>query len=153
MRRRTFLGSLVVLPAALAAQEGPPEAEPVEQFTAPPLPTIALNHLGFRPSVSKTLIVRVTPGTPKIENCIVEDVVPPFRIQIELHRSSSDFGAVLIGDLSKLRRSGIYQATLGQEQNGKPQVSNGVEQWEHSVPFLVGDDVWRRTLPKAVGYY
>src|SRR6266705_2500788 len=55
MKRRTFLGSLALLPAALAVQEGPPEADPVEQFTTPALPTIALSHLGFRPEVSKTL--------------------------------------------------------------------------------------------------
>ena len=153
MRRRTFLGSLAVLPAALVAQEGPPQAELVEQSTVPPLPTIALNHLGFRPEVSKTLILRVTPATPKVESCMVEDVVRPFKTQIEMRRSGSDFGPVLIGDLSTIRKAGIYQATLGQEQNGKPQVSNGVAQWEHSVPFFVRDDVWRRTLPKAVGYY
>ena len=141
MRRRTFLGSLAVLPAALVAQEGPPQAELVEQSTVPPLPTIALNHLGFRPEVSKTLILRVTPATPKVESCMVEDVVRPFKTQIEMRRSGSDFGPVLIGDLSTIRKAGIYQVTLG------------VEQWEHSVPFFVRDDVWRRTLPKAVGYY
>jgi len=153
MKRRTFLGSLALLPAALAVQEGPPEADPVEQFTTPALPTIALSHLGFRPEVSKTLIVRLTPATPKVESCLLEDVVPPFKTQIELHRSESDFGPVLVGDLSALNRPGIYQVMLGQERYDQPQIINGVQQWEHSVPFFVRDDVWRRTLPKAVGYY
>jgi hypothetical protein len=153
MKRRTFIASLAALPTALLAQKGPPEAEPVEQFTTPAMPTIALNHLGFRQGVSKTLIVRITPATPKVESCLLEDVVPPFRTQIPLRRSGSDFGPVLLGDLSALNRPGIYQVTLGQERNDQPQVVNGVEQWEHSVPFFVRDDVWRRTLPQAVGYY
>jgi hypothetical protein len=153
MKRRAFLGSLAALPAALVAQEGPPETESVEQFTTPAVPTIALNHLGFRAAVSKTLIVRITPATPKVESCLVEDVVPPFRTQIQLRRAESDFGAVLVADLSALNRPSLYQVTLGQERNDQTQIINSVEQWEHSVPFFVREDVWRRTLPKAVGYY
>ena len=44
----------------LLAQEGPAVADPVEKMIAPDSPTIALNHLGFRPKVgSKVLVVRV----------------------------------------------------------------------------------------------
>src|SRR5215467_2629756 len=154
MKRRRFLIGLAALPAAaLVAQEGPPEPDPVEQFTPLPVPSIALNHLGFRPAVSKTLIVRITPATPKLESCILEDVVPPFRRQIELRRNRSDFGPVLVGDLNALNRPGIYQVTLGHERTGQAQISRYLGQWEHSVPFFVREDVWRRTLPKAVGYY
>ena len=153
MDRRAFLGGLAVLPTGLVAQQGPPRAEPVEQFTAVAAPTISLNHLGFRPAVSKTLIVRITPATPKVESCVLRDVVPPFTTGIELRRRGSDFGPVLVGDLSSLNRRGIYQITLGKERAGQPQTIDGVEQWEHSVPFFVREDVWRRTLPKAVGYY
>jgi hypothetical protein len=153
MQRRAFLGSLAALPAALLAQEGPPQPESVEQFTTPARPTISLNHIGFRPRVSKKLIVRITPATPKVGSCTVRDVVPPFRMDIDLRCSSSDFGPVLVGDLSSLDRPGIYQVTLAQESNGQLQASRDVEPWEHSVPFFVREDVWRRTLPKAVGYY
>jgi hypothetical protein len=153
MKRRTFLAGLAVAPAVLVAQEGPPPIEPVEKFTAPVAPTIGLNHLGFRPAVSKTLVVRLTPATPKVTSCTLRDLVPPFRMQVELRQSSSDFGPVLVGDLSGLNRPGIYQATLGEERSGQSQMSGGVQQWEHSAPFVVREDVWRRTLPKAVGYY
>ena len=69
MKRRQFLGTLAALPAVAAApalaQEGPPVEDPVESMTAPAWPTIALNHLGFRPHLgSKTLAVRAIAASP-----------------------------------------------------------------------------------------
>jgi|GEM_PF-2885023 len=62
MKRRQFIGTLASIPAlaaALKAQEAPPVQDPVERMTAPPWPTIAINHLGFRPRAGeKVLVVR-----------------------------------------------------------------------------------------------
>ncbi len=47
-------------------------------------------------------------------------------------------GPCLTADFTDLDRPGMYQVTVGRE---------------HSVPFFIDEEVWRRTLPKAVGYY
>jgi Glycosyl hydrolase family 9/Cellulase N-terminal ig-like domain len=146
MDRRNFLGKLAgatALSAAapsrsLNAQKGPPQADPVEKDTTAPTPTIALNHLGFRPRAGrKVLVVRAT-TEPTPAEYELRDVVPPFRFRRPLERTESDFGAFLTADFTDLERPGIYQITAGGEQ---------------SVPFFIRDDVWRRTLKRSVGYY
>jgi len=49
---------LPAIPVSVAAQKGPPRPELVEKMTAPPWPTIALNHLGFRPRTGEQKQVR-----------------------------------------------------------------------------------------------
>jgi hypothetical protein len=44
----------------------------------------------------------------------------------------------LVGDFSDIEREAMYQVTIADEL---------------SVPFFIRPDLWRRTLPKAVGYY
>ena len=44
----------------------------------------------------------------------------------------------LVGDFSAIDREGMYQVSIADEL---------------STPFFIRPDVWRRTLPKAVGYY
>jgi len=55
-----------------------------------------------------------------------------------LQSESSDFGPCLTADFTDLERPGLYQITVGNEP---------------SVQFAIHDEVWRRTIPKAVGYY
>jgi len=62
----------------------------------------------------------------------------PFSITRPLVESHSDLGPCLIGEFSDIDRPGLYQIVAG---------------GEHSVQFAIQDDVWRRTLAKAVGYY
>jgi hypothetical protein len=98
------------------AQEGPPVRDPVERMTPPAGPTIAINHLGFRP------------------------VVPPFRFTRPPTYLSGPYeiGGLLTADFSDLNRPGLYQISIGDT---------------HSVQFAIRAGVWRRTIPKAVGYY
>ena len=139
MKRRHFLGTLAFLPFVGRAQEGPPEADPVEQMTAPPAPTINLNHLGFRPRVGrKMLVVRAT-GSTRPKSFTLRDVVDEkFRFTRPLAEGRPDFGPCLTADLTDVDRPALYQITVGSE---------------HSIQFAVHADVWRRTIPKAVGYY
>jgi Glycosyl hydrolase family 9 len=133
------MAALPAVPAALNAQEGPAVTDPVEKMTASNWPTIALNHLGFRPGVGgKVLVVRdLTPPGPR-EFTLRDVSERPFSITRPLAKTSGDFGPCLTGDFTDVDREGLYQITVGKE---------------HSVQFAVQNDVWRRTLPKAVGYY
>ena len=148
MKRRQFLGTVVAAPAVTAAataaaQEGPPVIDPVEKMTVPERPAIALNHLGFRPRVgSKVLVVRAL-ASPTPREYHLRDVSErhfSFRRPLAEARSDggSDVGPCLTADFSDLDRAGLYQITVG---------------GEHSVQFAVDEQVWRRTLAKAVGYY
>jgi hypothetical protein len=139
MNRRNFLTTLAALPVTLRAQEGPPIPDPVEKMTPPAKPTIALNHLGFRPRAGrKTLVVRAL-ASPHPKEFTLQDVSErPFRFTRPLAEVRSDLGPCLTADFTDLDRPGMYQVTVGRE---------------HSVPFFIDEEVWRRTLPKAVGYY
>ncbi len=144
MNRRNFLGTLATLPAGMAvpalAQEGPPVVEPVEKETARRTPTIALNHMGFRPrSGRKVLVVRATVSPPPSHYTLRDIGSEPFHFTRPLKLSpSSDLGPCLTADFTDLERLGMYQITVGEE---------------HSVPFFIREDAWRRTLPTVVGYY
>lgn len=136
--RRQFLGTLAALPAAALAQEGPPERDPVEKMTAPAEPTIAISHLGFRPHSRKVMVVKSLPRGVTRPEFTLRDVVPPFRFSRPLTPATEpDFGG-FTADFSDLDRPGLYQITVGNVR---------------SVQFAIRDDVWRRTLPKAAGYY
>ena len=142
MKRRQFLGALAALPAAsatLSAQKGPAVQDPVEGMTAPNFPTIALNHLGFRPRLGqKVLVVRALTDASPAEFTLRDVSEMPLRITRALTKGPPDLGPCLVADFSDLDRPGLYQITVGNE---------------HSVQFAIAEDVWRRTLPKAVGYY
>ncbi len=144
MKRRQFIGTVTALPLIpnlLHAQAGPPPlGERVEKMTAPNWPTINCNHLGFRPRVgSKSLVVRA-PASPAPTEYQLRDVSESdFGFTSPLKKESgSDFGPCLTADFTDLERPGLYQIVVGNER---------------SVQFAIRDDVWRRTLPKAVGYY
>jgi hypothetical protein len=147
MERRQFFGTVAVAPVLTAAvraaaQEGPPVADPVEKMTAPERPTIAINHLGFRPRVgSKTLVVRALASPPR-EYTLRDVSERHFSFTRPLSEVRSDrrpdLGPSLTADFTDLDRPGLYQITVG---------------GEHSVQFAIDEQIWRRTLPKAVGYY
>jgi hypothetical protein len=142
MKRRQFLGAVATLPVAAAsvmAQEGPPVSDPVETMTAPDWPSIAVNHLGFRPRVgSKTLVVKAVDSAPVREFTLRDVSERSFRFTRSLSEVRSDLGPCLTADFTDLDRPGLYQISVGQEL---------------SVQFAIQEEVWRRTLPKAVGYY
>ncbi len=141
MNRRNFLGLGLSTPAAmLLAQQGPPRAERVEQMTPDETPAIALNHLGFLPKSQKKVIFRYA-GEDAPTSFTIRDIGgprAPFRVTRPLQRFSSDVIQCLVGDFSDIEREAMYQVTVGDEL---------------SVPFFIRPDVWRRTLPRAVGYY
>jgi hypothetical protein len=139
MNRRNFLGTLAVFPFAACAQEGPPVPDPVEEMTAPREPTLGISHVGFRPHAGKkTLVVRAAGPMPP-SHCTLRDVADvKFRITRPLVAESSDFGPCLTADFSDLDRPALYQITAGDER---------------SIQFAVHEEVWRRTMVKAFGYY
>jgi hypothetical protein len=139
LSRRTFLGASLASPAVAAAQQGPPRPERIEDLTPAPTPAIALNHLGFLPNARKIVVVRASGEDAPTEIGIRDIGSPPepFRITKPLKKVEADFGPCLAGDFSDLDREGMYQLTAGRER---------------SVPFFIRGDVWRRTLPMAVGY-
>ena len=62
----------------------------------------------------------------------------PFRVTRPLKQVESPVIACLVGDFSDIEREAMYQVSVGDEL---------------SVPFFIRPNAWRRTLPKAVGYY
>jgi hypothetical protein len=140
MNRRSFFGLGLTTPAVLLAQQGPPREERIEAMTPPPEPAIALNHLGFLPKSKKTVIYRYS-GEGGPEGFTIRDIggpAKPFRENRPLKRYTSPVVDCLVGDFTDLERDAMYQVSIAGEL---------------SVPFFIGRDVWRRTLPKAVGYY
>ena len=53
---------------------GPPVQDPVEQMTTPNWPTIALNHLGFRPRAGQKVLVVRALTTPHPAQFTLRDV-------------------------------------------------------------------------------
>ncbi len=140
MKRRAFLAALPVASASARAQQGPPREERVESLTAPATPALAINHLGFLPKDRKTVIYRLT-GAEAPERFNFRDIggwPRPYLLRRPLQRVAGDFGDCLVGDLTDVEREGMYQVAV---------------EGERSVPFFIRPDLWRRTLPKAVGYY
>lgn len=138
MKRRAFLGTLAAVPAGLAAQQGPPVAAPVEKMTAPGRPAIHLNHLGFRPTTGRKVLVVRKLATPPPSSFELDDYTLHPVLRRPLTEVRSDFGPCLVGEFSDFGQPGMYQVRVGDEV---------------SVPFFIREDVWRRTLPQAVGYY
>jgi hypothetical protein len=112
------------------------------------------NHLGFRNGHGAKRVL--VPDVP--EACSFAGA-PLFRVfeqnQFSMHglnsprrpaylheagmaRVETDFGRWLVGDLSHVTRTGIYQAYCGNEPG---------------VVFAVRDDVWVRILPELVRYF
>ncbi len=141
MNRRSFLGWGLSTPAAaLFAQSGPPREEPVEAMMPEDAPAIALNHLGFLAGARKTVIFRYA-GEEGPVNFQIRDIggaAGAIRQTLPLKREHSDVIDCLVGDFSGIDREGMYQISIADEL---------------STPFFIRPDVWRRTLPKAAGYY
>ena len=139
MHRRTFVGLGLAAPALLA-QQGPPRPEPVETMLPDVGPLIAINHLGFLPQAKKLMIYRDA-GDDAPTEFVLRDIggpAKPFREARPMKRFTSDIIDCLVGDFSDVEQEAMYQVTVGDEL---------------SVPFFIRGDVWRRTLPKAVGYH
>jgi len=138
MNRRSFVGLGLSTPAALLlAQEGPPREERVESMTPDPTPAIALNHLGFTSVSAKTVILRAA-AEDAPANFTIRDIAGSYRRTFPLRPFASDVIQCVTGDFSSVDREGMYQVSIGDER---------------SVPFFIRNDIWRRTLAKAVGYY
>jgi hypothetical protein len=141
MNRRSFLGWGLSTPAAaLLAQTGPPREEPVEAMMPEDTPAIALNHLGFLPGARKTVIFRYS-GEDGPADFQIRDIAggaAAVRQTLPLKRETSDVIDCLVGDFSAIQREGMYQISIAGELG---------------TPFFIRPDVWRRTLPKAAGYY
>ena len=141
MNRRNFF-ALGAAGAVLWAETPHPDAGQLEleQSTPRASPIIALNHLGFRPEGQKKLLVRTKRANKDGAFMMQEvgSVLRPFRITRPLTWSGLNDHACYTGDFSDVTRIGMYQIKV-----------NG----ECSVPFFIRPDVWRRTLPKAVGYH
>jgi hypothetical protein len=140
MNRRNFLSFPLAAPAILRAQQGPPAPQRVEVMTPDPFPAIALNHLGFTPKGRKLVVVRAAPEQSPAQFSVRELAGYPkaIRANLSLKRVSTDTVDCLMGEFTSLDREGMYQVSVGDEL---------------SVPFFIRPDVWKRTLPKAVGYY
>ncbi len=141
MNRRSFLGWGLSTPAAaLLAQTGPAREEPVEAMMPEDAPAIALNHLGFLPDARKTVIFRYA-GEEGPADFQIRDIgggTGAVRRTLPMKRERGDVIDCLVGDFSEVRREGMYQISIAGEL---------------STPFFIRPDVWRRTLPKAAGYY
>jgi hypothetical protein len=120
----------------LAAQQGPPRPEAVEQMTAAAEPSIAVCHVGFVPNEQKRVVVR-REGLKSFDMREVGSG-PPFRIDRPLTPVQSDLGPVVVGDFSDVTREGLYQIRAGSEL---------------SPPFFIRPDAWRRHLPVVVSYH
>jgi hypothetical protein len=109
-------------------------------MTPDPYPAIALNHLGFTPNARKIVIFRGLPeeGPPQFSVRELGGYPKAIRANLPLKRITTDTLDCLVGEFTSLDREGMYQVSVGGEL---------------SVPFFIRPDVWRRTLPKAVGYY
>lgn len=121
---------------SLAAQQGPPRPDPVENMTAGPTPAIAVSHVGFRPETRKRVIVR----NLALRNFSMREIGsgPPSQIERPLMPASFDFGPAVAGDFSDVSRPGLYQIRAGDEL---------------SPPFFIRPDAWRRFLPTVVSYH
>jgi hypothetical protein len=141
MKRRDFVAGAGVVPVLASSQQGARSDPPVMRMTAGPSPSIALNHLGFTPKARKLLIVKLS-GQAAPSRFTVRDIsfpLQPFNLTLPLKLAPpGDFGRHLVGDFTELERPGQYRISLTDE---------------HSVPFFVRQDAWRRTLPKPVSYF
>jgi hypothetical protein len=141
MNRRDFV-ALGAAGTAIWADSPQPDRRQklLEHSTPSASPAIVLNHLGFRPEGRKMLVVRADRPLANVRFTMQEvgSVLEPFSITRPLTRISSGDLKCHLGDFSDVTRLGMYQITVGDER---------------SVPFFIRPDVWRRTLPKAVGYH
>jgi hypothetical protein len=141
MNRREFI-AFGAAGSALWTDAPQPDREQqlLERSTPSASPAIVLNHLGFRPEGRKVLLVRADKRLPDARFTIREvgSVLEPFSITRPLTWVSSGDLKCHVGEFSDVARIGMYQITVGDER---------------SVPFFIRPDVWRRTLPKAVGYH
>lgn len=144
MNRRNFIFALAAAGTAARSaqlqQALPAKPDPVEQLTAGPWPAIVLNHLGFLPNAQKKVLFRLTGGARPAEFLLRELGYPPkpIRLTRRLEPVKSDFGDFLEGEFTDIQREGRFQITIEDR---------------FSAPFAIGWEVWRRTLPKAAGYF
>ncbi len=140
MDRRRFLASTLAPLATPAAEhrEFPPER--VEKLVPGPKPAIALNHLGFYPDGRKLVIYRLTGGTVPTQFTLKPVGSYPRREPEarNLVKINTDFGPAMMGDFSNVAIPGMYQVQVADEL---------------SVQFFIREDIYKRTLPKAVSYH
>ncbi len=152
MKRRTLLQSMLFLgsSSSLGGQILPPLHDRVEELTAGTTSAVILNHLGFLPAMKKRVLYRPTGATVPLFGELYDlqgQNLPLYDLQgqdfpilkIPLARMGSlDLGNFYMGDFSQIKKEGMYQVVVGRER---------------SVPFFIHPEVWRRTLPKAFGFY
>jgi Glycosyl hydrolase family 9 len=142
MDRRKFLGSFSALLAGAVPtllKGDTPVVDPVEKDVPSKRPSIALNHLGFRPHAGRKVLVVRSVGEEQPREFSLRDIGSShFHFSRALTPTEGDLGPCLTADFTDLDRPALYQIDVGQE---------------HSVPFFIREDVWRRTFPKVVDYY
>lgn len=138
--RRSFLASALVPFAAPAAEQREFPPERVEKLVPGPKPAIALNHLGFYPDARKLVIYRLTGGAVPTQFTLKPVGSYPSREPEvrNLVKMNTDFGPALMGDFSNVTIPGMYQVQVADEL---------------SVQFFIRQDIYKRTLPKAVSYH
>jgi hypothetical protein len=123
-------------------------------------PKVAVSHVGFRPRAGRKIVV-------------VRDPVQPYPKQFTVSATDRrqthgarpltpvrcDLGAFLTGDFSDIQAAGAYQVSVGGERLPLREFSpkgvaiySQMQGGERSVQFMIAEDAWRRTLPKAIGY-
>lgn len=170
MNRRAFLGAAAAIPAALRAQgEGPggPAVESaVERMTPGEGPKVATSHVGYRPGTGRKMVVVRNPVAPYPKEFTIRGIdsqrsnaTGSNRQPRPLTPVRCDMGTFLVGDFSEIEHPGMYQVGVGGErvamrefsQRGTSQYSQ-LQGGERSVPFIIAEDAWRRTVPKAISY-
>jgi hypothetical protein len=136
VKRREFIQTLSLTPAAALAQEGRPHADPVEKMTAGSGPTIGICHVGFQPAAKKRVVVRNLAA----RSCLLRDIGsgPAFHLEVPLSPVASDLDPAMTGDFTAVTREGMYQIRVSDEL---------------SPPFFIRRDAWRRLLPLVTSYH
>jgi hypothetical protein len=114
------------------------------------LPQLLVNHLGFRPSAAKTLLVRSVPGAKRFSVIGMRHPkgAKPALIG-ELTESWPDLGHYQVGNFSALQESGVYRISVHADYPYWDE--NGFDVWSHDV--VIGNAVYEELIQKLINYY
>jgi hypothetical protein len=127
-------------------------------------PKVAVSHVGFRPRVGRKTVVVRDPVQPYPKEFTVSPTdhqgnAGQTRGARPLTPVRCDLGTFLTGDFSDIQAPGAYQVSVGGERVPLHEFSpkgvsiySQMEGGERSVPFMIAEDAWRRTIPKAISY-
>jgi hypothetical protein len=107
---------------------------------------VLTSHVGYKPGLQKTAIIPrpIAPGTRfRVHECGWSESwgrPRPAGFEGVLVSTESDWGQYQVADFTGLGEPGFYQVTVGGDE-------------ARSVPFLIGEDVYARTLQLAFAYF